>query len=213
MGRAKPIELPSKRFAKRDDAIQFFRAMLHRYRDGEQVNDEDSLLLNELLQRLPDEKIGVGVQHFYRARNPEQPTSGFHVMRLDGKATDFSFMKCIDGKKSEPYDYYYRACRFAVSHYLTRTKNALFEAGPVPCSVSGELVTKETSEYRHTTPTFTELINRFAAERALEIDWSMFTPDRDMQYNVRFQDPAIEQAFVAFHMANSQMAIFRKKDA
>jgi hypothetical protein len=210
MGRAKPIELPSKTFAKREDAILFFRAMLHRYRDGERVSMEDSVLLGELLRRHPDDKIGIGLDYFYRDRNPEQPNSGFHLMRLDGRWTDFSFMKCIDGRKPEPYDYYYRACRFAVSHYLTLKKNDLFASGPVFCEQTGEKVTKESSEYRHTTPSFKELVDRFATENHLQIDWGMFTPDRDRQYNVRFLDPELEQRFIDFHQANAKLAIFGK---
>lgn len=214
MGRAKSVELPSKTFAKQGDALNFFKEMLNRYSDGERINEEDSKLLGELLRRHPNDKIGVGVDYFYRARNPDQPTSGFHIMRLKGIAnddwTDFSYIRCVKGEKPTAYNYYYRACRFAVSFYLTQKKNSLFDAGPVFCSESGEPVLKENSEYRHTSPSFKELIDRFAVENSLQIDWSLFTPDRDRQYNVRFLDSELEGAFIEYHRANATLAIVKK---
>lgn len=211
MGRPKPIELPSKTFAKQGDAFDFFKEMLNRYSDGERINEEDSKLLVELLQRDTDDKLSEGVDYFYRARNPEQPSSGFRIVRPNGDEVDFSYIGCVKGEKPTAKTYYYRACRFAVSSYLTEKKNSLFDAGPVFCSESGEPASKETSEYRHTTPSFKELIERFAVENDLKIDRSMFTPDMDLQFNVKFLDSGLERAFIEYHKANATLAIFKKR--
>ncbi|MBK5509776.1 DCL family protein [Pseudomonas sp. TH15] len=84
---AKPVVLPSRTFATQGEATAFFKAMLARYGDGEFLNSDDEDILYELLQRHPeaDEKIGAGVQAFYRQRSPDHPTSCFHVLRVDGK--------------------------------------------------------------------------------------------------------------------------------
>jgi hypothetical protein len=210
MGRAKPIELPGISFAKQGDAELFFQKMLHRYADGERINAEDSILLAQLLRRHPDDKIGIGVDYFYRQKNPDQPTSGFHISRADGEWTDFSYLRCIKGEKPTAHNYFYRACRFAVSSYLTLKKNSLFDEGPVFCSATGSSLTKETSEYRHTEPSFKALVDGFIQENGVEVTWSLFPEDRDRQYNVIFQDRNMERSFISYHKANAKLALFKK---
>ncbi len=210
MSSAKPVELPSKPFAKQSDATDFFRKMLNRYNDGQKINLEDSRLLFELLQRHPDEKIGIGIDYFYKARNPEQPTSCFHIMRLNGEWTDFSYPRCIKGTKPTAEEYYYRACRFAVSPYLTEEKNKLFATGGVVRSSSGEMLTKDSSEYRHTEPTFKMLAEDFRRTKGLDVSMELFVEDRDMQYNVRFLDLSIVQDFIKYHKAHANLALFKR---
>ncbi|MEM9051891.1 MAG: DCL family protein [Bacteroidota bacterium] len=161
MGKAHPVNLPSISFSKKSEAIDFFKKMLSRYKDGDRLNETDSVYLHELLLRHPNPKIGEGVEYFYRERNPEQPTSGFHIKRVDGSWTDFSYLKCIKGEKDSVREYFYRACRFAVSDYLIQEKNELFDEGKGVCSITGEKLTKETSEYRHTIPSFSEILRLF----------------------------------------------------
>ena len=211
MGRAQPVELTSMNFATKGKACDFFQAMLNRYSDGERINDEDSKLLFELIQRHPDDKIGVGISYFYRNRNPEQPTSCFHIMRTNGELTDFSYLRCIRRTKPTPQEYYYRACRFSVSPYLTQKKNELFDQGPVYCSATGEEVTKETSEYRHTEPAFKTLIANFAEEKGITVSRDLFVEDQDMQYNVRFIDARISQNFIKYHKEHANLSIFGGK--
>lgn len=198
-------------FAKQGDAHDFFKDMLSRYHDGQRISEDDSKLLGELLERHPDDdKIGPGVSFFYRAKSLDHPTSGFHVMQVDDNWTDFSYITCIKGEKPTVYDYFYRACRSSVSPYLTQKKNSLFDAGPVFCSVTGQPVTKDSSEYKHTTPAFRELVDRFAKTNGTQIEWSLFPPDRNRQYSVRFVDSELENKFVAYHMANANLAIVKK---
>ena len=211
MGRARPVELPSKTFPKQGDATEFFKAMLNRYADRERINAEDSQLLFELVQRHPDEKIGTGIKYFYRDRNPDQPTSCFHIMRTDGEWTDFSYRRCIRGTKPTASEYFYRACRFAVSPYLTQAKNDLFANGEVICSASGTVASKESSEYRHTEPKFKDIAEAFRESRDLDISMSLFTEDRDQQYNVRFSDQMLAEDFIEHHKSNAHLAIFKRK--
>ena len=211
MGRAVPVDLPSKTFAKQGDAREFFKAMLHRYRDGERINEADSVLLAELLDRHPDDKVKIGIDHFFRRKSDNHPTSGFAVMRKDGVWTDFSYPDCISGKKPGPESYFYRACYSAVTGYLTEMKRNLFIQGPVVCSETGERVTSTTSELRHTELSFSDLLAGFKKENPMTIDSSLFAPDRDQQYIVTFKDPSIASRFIDYHRANARMAIFKKR--
>ena len=210
MGRGKPVELPSKSFATRTEATEFFKAMLGSYKDWEQVSEEHGKLLYELLLRHPDEKIGVGVDHFFKAPSPDHPNSCFHIKRIDEQPTDFSYPACIKGEKPTPGTYFYRACRHAVSPYLTIKKNQLFEDGPVYCAKTGEKVAKDTSEYRHTSPAFKELVKGFIQEKSIMVAMDLFVDDRDMQYSVRFKDAALTAAFVEYHQEHASMAVIKK---
>ena len=208
MSRAKPVILSRKVFETQRAATDFFRGMLHRYKDGDRIGAEDSSYLLELLQRHPEDKIRSGVEYFYRDRNPEQPTSGFHLRRVSGDWTDFSYITCIKAKAPTPRGYFYRACRVSVSSYLAAAKARLFLDGPVYCAKSGNLATKEGSEYRHTSPSFSELVDRFITEFKIEVSMTLFDDDRDRQYSVKFLDPELEGLFIHFHQREARLSVF-----
>ncbi|RWX51540.1 hypothetical protein VU01_11194 [Candidatus Electrothrix marina] len=210
MGRAKPIILPSKTFLTQGEATKFFKDMLNRYRDEEKINNEDGKLLFELLQRHPEDKIKDKVAYFFRRHSPDQPTSCFHIMRTSGEPTDFSYPKCIKGTSPTIEEYFYKACRVAVSHYLIIKKNELFDIGNVFCCQTREEVTKETSEYRHTNPPFKKIIEEFIAINNISISCEMFFADADMQYSVRFTDDKLSKKFISFHQEKAVMGIFKK---
>ena len=107
MGKAKTIILPNGRmWPKKGDAIDHFKAMLARYRDGSRVSDatdhSDLLSLLELYDSVLDvsqpTKVGSGVLHFERRRDQDHPghTSCFFVVRADGSSIDFSTRRALD---------------------------------------------------------------------------------------------------------------------
>ena len=212
MGKAQPIELPSINFLTKTKAKDFFKEMLSRYKDGDEVNPEDQVLLHELLLRHPDasQKIGVGVKRFFRDQSPDHNTSCFHVEREDGTSTDFSYPECVLSVKPTLEQYYYRACRQSVSDILTNKKNSLFDQGTVRCCKTNEIVTKETSEYRHTTPVFSKIVSGFKNKLNHPIDKDMFHEDADLQYTTRFADKKIENMFIEFHQKLAHLDIFKK---
>jgi hypothetical protein len=104
MGKARAIQIDTRRFDKAGDATTFFSTMLNRYKIGEEVSDADGLDLAALLNRHDerDEKVGVGIAHFKVDRAPE-PYFGkcFWIVRIDQSQVDFSFPHCISPK---PFD-------------------------------------------------------------------------------------------------------------
>jgi hypothetical protein len=214
MGKAKPVELPSIQFPTMSKAKEFFKNMLNRYQDGQEINQDDYVLLYELLLRHPDAdaKIGSGVKRFFRDRSPDHPTSCFHLEREGGLATDFSYPDCISSTKPTLEQYFYRACRQSVSEILTAKKNSLFDQGDVRCCKTNELVTKENSEYRHTNPKFSEIFRDFKKLLNTPISRDMFYEDADLQYATRFSNKAkeIESRFVEFHQKIANLDIFKK---
>ncbi|MCK5230858.1 MAG: DCL family protein [Desulfobulbaceae bacterium] len=206
------VLLPSKKFGSKKEAQQFFREMLHHYEDGDEIKDEDESILFELLQRHPEakEKIGCGAKGFYRNRSPNHPTSCFHIERNDGTTTDFSFNDCVSSSKPTLEQYFYRACRSAITESLTARKNKIFQNGPVNCHKTGIEVTKEEAEYRHTTPRFRDIVKSFQLSNNININKEMFVESDDMQYITEFIDPALASKFLEFHSQHATLEIYKK---
>ena len=133
-----PIILPSIKFKSKSDAKVFFKNMLNRYHDGDEVNSIDDQILFEVIQRHPEatEKIGGGIKRFYREKSNSHPTSCFHLERYDGSTTDFSVPSCISSKKPTVEQAFYEACRTAVTHNLIIKKEEKFKSGVVRCVVA-----------------------------------------------------------------------------
>lgn len=209
------IVLPSKTFEMKQEATEFFRAMLHRYEDGDEINAADSKLLYELLQRHPeaDEKIGwSGVKKFYRDRSPIQPTSGFHIERIDGSRTDFAYPTCIKGSAPSLEQEFYQACRHAVNADLASQKANLFRkaGGIVTCKKTGEEVTIDDAEYRHTTPRFKEIVEGFIRDKQLTLSRTTVSKGADMQYTTTLSDPELESEFKKYHKEHAKLEVFKK---
>lgn len=107
MGKAKIISLPNGRtWAKKGDAVDHYKAMLARYRDGSCVSDpvdhNDLASLLEVYDSVLDAgeptKTGGGVSHFERRKDQDHPgnTSCFFVVRTDGTSIDFSTRRALD---------------------------------------------------------------------------------------------------------------------
>ena len=63
-----PSEGTEKVFKSKNEAILFFRNMLHRYGNNQEVDDEDSRLLSVPLECHPEaqQKIGCGITRFHK---------------------------------------------------------------------------------------------------------------------------------------------------
>ena len=207
------INLPHKVFSTKKEATQFFKEMLENYNDGDTVSsiDDDNILF-DLIQRHPEvnEKVGIGINYFYRDQSPDHPTSCFHIKRNDGSSTDFSIKTCINSANPTLLQDFYSACRTAVSSKLIEEKRQIFSNGEVPCSITGELVTSDNSEYRHTQPRFRDMVNNFIIEEKLEISSDMIVENADMQYITSFKDKVLANKFNTFHTANANLEIVKK---
>ena len=107
MGKAKTVRLSNGSFwPKKGDAVDHFKAMLARYRDGSRVSDAEDhgdlvALLDvsdSALKAGRPTKAGVGVSHFERRKDQDHPghTSCFFVVRTDGTSIDFSTRRALD---------------------------------------------------------------------------------------------------------------------
>lgn len=210
---AHTVDLHSICFTTKKEAKDFFKNMLNRYEDGEELTSDDDSILFELLQRHPesDEKIGVGVNRFYRSKSAIHLTSCFHIERTDGTCTDFSYISCVSGYASTLPQQFYEACRYAVSENLINEKKKLFRDadGIMRCTKTGAVITIHEADYRHTTPKFREIVRDFIVSYNITISPGMISCGLDMQYVVKFTDQKIENLFKTYHASNSKLAMFK----
>lgn len=169
-------------FGSKAAALASFKSMLARYRNGEDVNEQDSQLLRNLLERHPEahQKIGHGVKRFFRDRT-DQGTDCFWLQRENGSSTDFSYISCVNAKGKSLYQEFAEACRQAVQPDLDAAKKAHFEKhgdteGKVRCEVSGEMVASYESHLDHKKPmTFQVIVTTFVAANKIEIRTDMLS--------------------------------------
>ena len=210
---SQPIILQHRQFSSKKDATEFFKNMLDSYNDGDIISsvDDDNLLF-DLIQRHPEveTKIGVGIENFYRVKSQNHPTSCFHIKRTDGSTTDFSYSSCIKSSSPTLSQDFYSACRYAVSEKLINEKNEIFSNGEVNCSITGDIVTKDSSEYRHTNPRFRDIVNNFKIQEELDITPDMIVPNDDMQYATAFANQELATKFNDFHTECANLEIVKK---
>jgi hypothetical protein len=95
-----PFTIRTKKFAKKADALAYFKEMLNRYRPGDRVSDTDTQDLSALLEHHTEftEKTGAGIDHFRlcitdTARNLSKSLGSM------GVRDDFSYKHCITPKR------------------------------------------------------------------------------------------------------------------
>lgn len=105
---AKPVVIGSLSFRTQKSALDHYKALLHRYQDGDRISDPgDHAHLVALVERYDPILDQVGepakgcgqIGHFERRLNTGTgwSNSGFWVVRLDGSATDFSYIWAVKG--------------------------------------------------------------------------------------------------------------------
>ncbi|MDQ3564214.1 MAG: DCL family protein [Pseudomonadota bacterium] len=203
-------------FKFKKGAKQFFREMLARYRNSQNINDEDAEHLHNLLERHPEapEKIGCGVKRFFKAQT-DKGTSCFWLEREDGSRTDFSYITCVDSKRKSLYQEFAEACREAVQEELQRAKKHHFEAhrdseGKVACDVTGEKVASYESHLDHKKPmTFQVIVRTFVAGNQIDIKPEMLSIAGDAQCVTTFVDKDIENKFRDYHRSVADLRIVK----
>lgn len=205
-------------FKFKKDAKQFFKEMLARYRNNQNINEEDSEHLQNLLERHPEarEKIGCGVRRFFKAPT-DQGTSCFWLQREDESCTDFSYYTCVDKKGKSLYQEFAEACRQAVSEDLQKAKRDHFEThgdseSRVACEITGERIAIYESHLDHKKPmTFQVIVRTFIAANRIDIKPEMLSIASDVQFVTTFVDKEIEISFRQYHHGVAQLRIIKPK--
>ena len=214
---AKPVVIGFRSFRTQSSALEHYKAVLHRYQDGQRVSDQaDHADLVALIERYDPGLDAVGeptkgdgqIAHFERRLNTGTgwSSSGFWVVRRDRTATDFSYIWAVKGLAGDRSKDFYGACREAVALDLVLAKKRAFveygdDQGRVECELTGVLVTINDAHLDHAWPYFSHLVSGFRAARG----WSRDIPDgvvsapADGQTTATFIDISVADAFRAYH--------------
>ena len=211
-----PIVLNGIEFKFRKDAIEHFKNMLERYRNGQSIAGDDRDMLLALLERHPeaDKKIGCGVRRLYKDRT-DMPTSCFWIERTDGSRTDFSYRTAISAKGKSLYQEFLEACRVAVQDDLLLAKKEYFEKWgdrdkKVKCHITGDKVAIYESHLDHKKPlTFEVLVYTFISANDIEIKPEMLLMSQDAQFQTTMIDQELKDKFRLYHHKTAKLRVIK----
>jgi Protein of unknown function (DUF3223) len=212
------LQIGELQFATKAAAVAHFRRILHAYPIGPTVPEPEATQLKWLLHRHDEAaiKIGAGIDHFQIAC-ALYGKKGFVVVRCDGTTTDFSYLRCVDGKAPSTRAQVFEAMRAEVQGNILDRKQAYFNAhadaaGKVKCAVTGALISIDEAHADHAAPwTFNNLAVAFLTARGIKPDDpSLITPPADNQYQPRLVDRVLAGAWRAHHHSLATIRIVAK---
>jgi hypothetical protein len=207
MGRI-PIKVGTHEFASKAALKDHVRDIVARYRIGQHVVELDFAFLCELIELHPerDQKVGVGIASFQVILDQEwKRNRQFHLHRIDGTATDFSWVSCIDGKNHRRD--IREALRHAVLEQVLKFRASAVATGAV-CPYRGILLTENNSHVDHIAPdTFETIVDRFLQSERIELEQIEITPSRDNQLFGELMDRNLEARWRSFHRMHARLRL------
>lgn len=141
------------------------------------------------------EKIGCGIRDFFIG------SGCFWIRRMDNSITDFSYVKCINGKEHPNQDLMV-ACRKAVEDHVFWIKMKMFQEqnmdGLIKCPITGEMVDFPSIHLDHHVPKFRDIVKTFIKDNNIEVTPFLFLRE-DGQFGVRFALKKHADAFLEHH--------------
>jgi hypothetical protein len=204
----KPILVGSRAFALKKDAEDACRQILYKYQpDSRVVEAKDEQFLLDLLGLHPDcdGKLGDGIDFFEIRTNPKfvkQRT--FYLIRRDGSETDFSFVKCL--RPPTHRQVVMAAMRHEVVMQIADFADLAYGSNlEVPCATTGVMVSRDAAHVDHSSPTFVELAEDFAARHG---GWDEFAvAHADGSIGVQLGNFEQAKAWRDYHCENARLRI------
>lgn len=210
-----------KTWASQKAAKAHFKEILHGYANGAIVDDpghHDDLaaLVTRFDEVLPAEerKGAAGIARFERRLNTGAgfATPGFWLVRPNGEATDFSYLRAIEGRAKSRDLEFADACRRAVASELDAFMRSEFTGslnGVVACALTGAPIAQAEAPADHHDPSFASIILSFRQAQgwAGAAPAGVLTTGADAQTTTTFVRAADEAAFRAFHQAHAKLRV------
>lgn len=212
MGRSIPVTLGRFTYASKKAAKDDLRGLRDAHRDGRAIRDEDAVeLLLAVVASHPqaDEKIGDGIRGFFVARAPDHPTYCFHLRRVDGSTTDFSWNEAIT--PTRPVDRLRMACRGAIKDQKDTFKAEDWpssERSTRTCPITGKAFTRDDAVVDHQPPsTVKALVEEWLASLGLRVEDIPIVHTGDQRSEDTFADDGHRQHWRAFHGTRAQLRL------
>lgn len=217
MGKAKHYYISGEPFETKTALMTKIRKILNAYDLYESIDHLDFQFMLEILKLhyRASEKIGVGVTSIrIEPDGLHGTTRCFVLLRADGKSTDFSYKKCLDGRKSE-LSLFKEAARNAIAEQIINFKNRAFEecgaGGAILCPIKQILVTKSESHVDHEPPlTFDAIVSSFISENGIDVKKVNYVGYGDHCYTKKFSDSTLTEKFSQYHKNRAKLRITSK---
>jgi len=215
----KSIQILNTTFRTIQEAEDFTRGILYKYRDNQPLQNDDLEFVLELLERHPDNKNkkGIGIKEIITGPDKKFGTTKcFYLIRLDNTYIDFSFKKCFSKNPNDPLKLFKTAARRAVENEITNFKHTTFYRfqnanGKIKCAVSGELINKESADVDHIPPyTFDRIVKDFISERNLDVGSVVFTSGDIYKVSKAFADESLRKDFASYHNQVCKLRIIER---
>lgn len=218
MGRGIPVVLNGYQWPTRAAAEEHFKAILHdpRYGTHDPISDPDhDAQLRALVEihREADEKIGVGIDHFFIGLtsdgdrfNVRADATGIWIRRVDGSTADFSYLTAIRnyGAKQNVKD----AMRLALEDRRIEYREQRFAGGTATSDLSGTPFTsRDQAGVIYTDPTWEQLSFRFAESEGGWDAIEVHSGHGAVRVGAEFANPDVEDRWLAFHTKHAQLAL------
>ena len=203
-----------RHFRTKNDVGDECRRILYGHLIGQPIEGPDREFLADLLahHRHAAAKIGCGLAAFEVRENPEYPgRTGFYLTRVDGSATDFSFLECITA--SPQAGNVRAALRRVIVDQILIARNTTFSnpADRMTCPVTGAEFGIEDCHVDHEPPaTFHALVTKFLAARGVDIEAVALTyGDQDIGDQV--VDVDLIAAWRTFHGERAKLRVISSR--
>ena len=204
--------MPLGNFPTQARLIEHIRAIIAKYPDGLNVDEEDDLFLRALLQRHRDaiEKIGKGVHYFTIETEPKYKTRGFWLHRIDGTKTDFSYRMCI--RSSSHREDVLAALREAVSEQMIKFREETFNGNEhVFCPLTKQQITRQQAHVDHIYPqTFSQLVKDWSAQEEINLDTVPLERSTDGKIGRKINDAYVVESFQWYHQEHAHLQVIEK---
>lgn len=210
-----------KTWTSQTAAKAYFKAILHAYPNGTVVTDpghHDDLvaLVVRFAAVLPvaEQKGSAGIARFERRLNTGSgfATPRFWLVRPNGEATDFNYLRAVEGRAKSPDLEFADACLRAVAGDLEAFMRAQFGASPdgvVACGLTGTPVAHADAHVDHDEPSFGSILLGFRQAQgwAEAVPPGVLTTGVDAQTTTTFVHNSDDAAFRAFHQAHARLRV------
>jgi len=203
--------LAGKLYKTKKDVKELMRYILHKYKIGEYLKEEDAKVIMDLLKYHPryEHKKGNGIKAIFVGEGKHK-NKCFYIERIDGTKTDFSYLKCIYGEKF--INLLKQACRNAIWPYILEFKRKIFENNEkVICPLTGRQLSWEDAHIDHENPPFEEIFQRWYVSYGYRAKKEDLIFDEDGLRGVKFRNKALKNSFVKFHNKLAKLRIISKE--
>lgn len=206
----KAFAIGAYRFKTKGIAQDYIRSIVGRHADEQSLDSDTFDFVMALLSNHPsaDVKIGPGIERIIVRRNPVwRHTRGFHLFRVDGTDTDFSWTECL--RPTPHHKKVMAAMRVLVEPQIAEFRKWHFATQPHVCVLTGETITFIGSHVDHIPPfTFTRLVDDFCA--AYGIDLAKVRLHDEFADNKHFDmidDAATADTWMEYHSEHARLRV------